>query len=83
MFDIVYFFCRPLLFNHYREDWICHLLPSAGVCTREQALYPWTNPSVHATCSGHPLSFQVFLALFVYPTHDVIRGYRILLVQAG
>ena len=40
-----------------------------------------------SNCRSHnmtcKLSFQVFLALFVYPTHDVIRGYRILLVQAG
>ena len=42
-----------------------------------------TVHSVFATCSGHPLSFEVFLAFLLYFTHDVIRGYRILLVQAG
>ena len=37
---IAHFFCQPLLFDHYREDWICHLVPSAEVRNREQVLYP-------------------------------------------
>ena len=31
----------------------------------------------------HPISFEVLLAFLLYSTHDVIRGYRISLVQAG
>ena len=37
----------------------------------------------HAEELGHPLSFEVFLAFLLHSTHDVIRGYRISLVQAG
>ena len=75
MFDIVYFFCWPLLFDHYQEDWICHLaiVPCAEVCTREQARYSWIVPSVCAIWALRPFTKLLSVSRLILVFYPLCR----------